>query len=299
MGYLDIDNLYKNTDILMFKECYAMEKIHGTSAHIHFKLGVIPSTSEQLMTVNFFAGGEKHANFVALFDESGLKAKAKELFPWPDTDVYIYGEAYGGKCQGMSNTYGKQLKFIVFDVRVGKSWLMVPQAESVAKSLGLEFVWYEKTCTDMESLDKVRMRFSEQAKRNGCGDDKMQEGIVLRPLIELTKNNGQRIIAKYKNDAFKEIRSPRPVGESLKVLEDANKIADEWVTEMRLTHVLDKFPNAGIEDTRKVIDATVDDVFKESKNEIVETADVRRSISRATAVMFKKRLQSRLKGENV
>jgi len=32
MGYLNIDNLYKAQEVLMFRECYAMEKIHGTSA---------------------------------------------------------------------------------------------------------------------------------------------------------------------------------------------------------------------------------------------------------------------------
>jgi hypothetical protein len=30
MGYLHIDNLYKSQDILLFKRCYALEKIHGT-----------------------------------------------------------------------------------------------------------------------------------------------------------------------------------------------------------------------------------------------------------------------------
>jgi len=34
MGYLSINNLYKDTDILLFKECYALEKIHGSSSHI-------------------------------------------------------------------------------------------------------------------------------------------------------------------------------------------------------------------------------------------------------------------------
>ena len=29
MGYQHIDNLYKNQSILMFRECYALEKIHG------------------------------------------------------------------------------------------------------------------------------------------------------------------------------------------------------------------------------------------------------------------------------
>ena len=51
MGYLHIDNLYKNQDILMFKECYAMEKIHGTSAHVSFK-----AVPDQQATVGFFSG---------------------------------------------------------------------------------------------------------------------------------------------------------------------------------------------------------------------------------------------------
>jgi hypothetical protein len=289
MGYLDIDNLYKNQDILMFKECYAMEKIHGTSAHILLKI------RNSVVEIIFFSGGEKHENFIKLFDKDAIEAKAKELFPWPETDVFIYGEAYGAKCQGMSATYGKELKFIVFDVRVGGSWLNVPSAEDVAKHFKLEFVWYDKVSTDIESLDKVRIRFSEQAKRNGCGDDKMQEGVVLRPLIELKKNNGERIIAKYKNDAFSETRSPRKVGELPQLLQDANKIADEWVTEMRLTHVLDAHPDANIENTKEIIEAMIADVLKESKDEIVNSTDVKRSISRATAVMFKRRLQMQLK----
>lgn len=34
MAYLHIENLYKARDIMLFRECYAMEKIHGTSAHV-------------------------------------------------------------------------------------------------------------------------------------------------------------------------------------------------------------------------------------------------------------------------
>lgn len=29
MGYMHINNLYKNQEILMFKECFALEKVHG------------------------------------------------------------------------------------------------------------------------------------------------------------------------------------------------------------------------------------------------------------------------------
>jgi hypothetical protein len=34
MGYAHINNLYKDQEILIFKHVWALEKIHGTSAHI-------------------------------------------------------------------------------------------------------------------------------------------------------------------------------------------------------------------------------------------------------------------------
>lgn len=295
MGYLHIDNLYRNQEIMMFKECWAMEKIHGTSAHIRIET---PTPLEDTK-ITFYSGGEKHENFIKLFNIDFLKEKSKEIFPWSDCTIFIYGEAYGGKQQAMSATYGKELKFIVFDVKIGHSWLDVPKAESIAKDLGLEFVWYTKTTTDIESLDRVRNRFSEQAKRNGCGDGKKQEGVVLRPLIELKKNNGERIIAKHKNDDFRETKTPRVVGEKSKVLEDANKIVDEYVTEMRLSHILGKFPEVKIEQIREILGLMIEDIEREAAGEIVLTKEAKSHISRKTAAMFKQRLQGKLYDEKI
>jgi hypothetical protein len=132
MGYLHIDNLYKNKEIFLFKECYALEKIDGTSAHISWKEGKL----------SFFSGGSKHENFIKLFHENLLIASFQELFG--EQEVVVFGEAYGGKLQGMSGTYGEELKFIVFDVKVGFCWLDVPKAENIAQKLGLEFVHYNK-----------------------------------------------------------------------------------------------------------------------------------------------------------
>ena len=60
MAYRHIDNLYKNQDILLFKECYASEKIHGTSAHVRW-------TEEG--GLSFFSGGEQHDRFMALLQQ--------------------------------------------------------------------------------------------------------------------------------------------------------------------------------------------------------------------------------------
>lgn len=286
MSYMHIDNLYKNKEILLFKKCYAMEKIHGTSAHISF------TVEEPNQGIKFFAGGEKHEKFLKLFDSEKLTKKFEEA--GLKYDVTIFGEAYGGKCQGMSETYGKELKFIAFEVRIGENFLPVPQAEAFVKSLELEFVHYEEIETDIDIIDKLCGADSVQAVRNGIGEGKLREGIVLRPLIEAKNTYGERIMSKHKNDTFSE-RAHQPKVKKkidLKVLEEAEKIADEWVTDMRLTHVLDKINDPSIENTGKVIKAMLEDVYREAKGEIVESNTAKKAITIRTARMFKTRLKS-------
>lgn len=284
MGYMHIENLYRPEarTILLFRECYALEKIHGTSAHIHWGGAV----------VGLFSGGEKAANFAALFDLDKLAAGFTEKFG--ANPVTIYGEAYGGKCQGMSSTYGKALKFVAFDVKVGDLWLKVPDAEQVVLSLGLEFVHYVKVATDLALLDAERDKPSTQAKRNGILEDKPSEGIVLRPLVELRTNNDERIIAKHKRADFQERATPPPIDSNqLVVLAQAEAIANEWVTDMRLTHVLDKLGNpASLSATGSVIAAMVEDVLREASGEIVDSKEARRAIGSRAAKLFKQKLQS-------
>jgi hypothetical protein len=289
VSYLDISNLYKSQDILLFKEAYALEKIHGTSASIIFENN----------TVRFFSGGEKHEKFVALFDAEFLLKTFQDNFEIDaDGEVVIYGEAYGGKMQAMSHTYGKDLKFIVFDVKVGHSWLNVPIAENVAKKFNLEFVHYEKIPTDLAAIDAQRDADSVQAIRNGVGPGKMREGVVLRPLIEVKKNNGERVICKHKRDEFKERQNvPRVVDtEKLAVMQEAEAIAEEWCVPMRLEHILQELPNAtGMEHTRDVIAAMIADVYKEAKGEIVESKEVSNAIGKKTSNLWKKRIQDSLR----
>lgn len=284
MGYLHIDNLYKNQEVMMFKEIYAMEKINGTSAHVKYSDG---------HGVSFSSGGSKHVTFVSLFDQEALQESFKKL---GCVEVVVYGEAYGGKTQGMRNTYGEKMKFVAFDVKIDGFWLSVPQAEDVAKTLGLEFVHYVKIPAELDAIDKERDAFSVQAMRNGVEGDKKREGVVLRPLIEVRKNNEDRIIAKHKNDEFKETKTPRKVDpERLKVLKEADEIAEEWVTEMRLTHVLDKLPHdINMESTVLVIKAMTEDVLREAEGEIVVSKEARKAIGKHAVMLFKKRIMNKL-----
>jgi len=283
MGYLSILNLYKDQTILMFKECYALEKIHGTSTHIKWNYAD--------KRITFASGGENYEKFISFFDKKLLLSKFIEHFP--DCNVVIYGEAYGGKLLHMSATYGIESRFIAFDININDMWLSVPKADNVAQKMGLEFVDYAKVSTDLAALDAERDKDSTQAIRNGMGAGKRREGVVLRPLIEVTLNNGDRIITKHKRDEFMETKTPRAVSpEKLKVLSDANEISDEWVTEMRLSHILDKLPkNLSIANMQLVIRAMIVDVLKESKSEIIESKEVIKSISQKTAILFKNRIK--------
>lgn len=287
MSYLKIPNLYKQQDILLFRECYALEKIDGTSTHISWNNG----------RLDFFSGGERHEKFVSLFNKEELVSKFTEQFGVEDTKVIVYGEAYGGKCQGMKDTYGPNLRFIAFDVLVEDYWLSVPRAEQVVLNLGLEFVDYVKIPTDLTIIDAQRDADSVQAVRNGMGIGHPREGVVLRPLIELTKNNGERIIAKHKGEAFAERRNtPKVVdGNKAVILTRAQEIADEWVVHMRLEHILQKHPEyIGMEHTRDLISAMVEDVYREAKGEIVESREVSAAIGRKTVELWKKHLKSKI-----
>lgn len=284
MGYLHINNLYKDQTILMFKRVFALEKIHGSSAHVRWDGS----------QVHFFSGGESHERFTKLFDKAFLVSKFTELFG--ATSVYVFGEVYGGKCQGMSATYGKDLKFAAFDVKVDDCWLSVPQAHDVATKLGIEFVHYKEVSTDIAELDAEKDADSEQAIRNGLGAGHKREGVVLRPLIEVTLNNGSRVIAKHKRDEFRETASPRPImpPEQLATLTEATKIADEWVTPMRLEHVLQKIPNHSMESMPQIIAAMREDVAREGAGEVVLTKAALNAIGKRTACLYKNKLKNSL-----
>ncbi len=301
MSYLHIQNLYKDPRILMMRECFALEKVHGSSAHIKFEVinrfeeGGFERTEK---VIKFFSGGCKHETFRALFPEDKWWI---DYFTEHDfDDITIYGEAYGGKCQGMSKTHGDKLRFIAFEVKVGDYWLSVPNAWEVATKAGLEFVPFKKIRCTVKVLDRERDRDSVVAERRGYGKQK-REGIVIRPLEELTFNNGARMIAKHKGEDFQERKTKQVVGgyNKLRVIMEANKIADEWVTKMRLNHVLDKLKylgecDIGMEVIGVVIKAMIEDIKREAEGEIAENKKVWTAVGRNTARLFKRYLQEKI-----
>lgn len=258
--------------------CYALEKIDGTSAHISWNNGQL----------GFFAGCASHSEFIKLFDLTKLEQFLKDT---GREKITIYGEAYGGKIQGMSETYGKQLRFVAFDVLFDDDfWLNVPQAERFVLNAGLEFVDYVEITTEIDQIEAQKLRDSSQAIRNGMGLGKMREGIVLRPLEEMKTSQGCRIIAKHRRDEFRETKTPRPLdANKIELLKEAQAIASEWVTVTRLNHITSKIPDYKMElkDIPMLIKSMTEDVIREAEGEIVDSPEVRKAIASETSRLVK------------
>jgi hypothetical protein len=215
------------------------------------------------------------------------------------SSIKIHGEGYGGKQQGMSKTYGNDLKFIVFDIFVtdtnnSSNFLDIPQAENIATQLGFEFVHYVKGPNTPEWIEEQANNESIQAIRNGMGHNKPREGIVIRPIFENCFPDETRAIVKHKNSEFWEIKSPRPLGEKIIVIEEADKIVDEWVTEQRFYHVIDRVlqnkhtKELEKRDIKQIMELMIEDVQRESEGEIIWSDLVGKKIRRMTGIMIKK-----------
>lgn len=282
MGFAHIENLYKCQDILLFKECYALEKVHGESAWIslHREKGM-----------EFFAGGASMVNFKAMFDEAKVRAHLESLGCEKAT---VFGEVHGGEIMGASNTYGKKMAFTAFDLCIDNLFLGVPQMEELLVQFGFEVIPYKRIPTTMEAIDAERDAPSIVAVRRGITETRPREGVVLRPLMELTKNNGERIIAKHKIEKHSERKTHQKVEDpsKLKVLEEANAIAEEWVTSNRLDHVLSKIKTPGGFEMRHiplVIKAMQEDVTREAAGEIIVSKEALNAISKKTVELIKAR----------
>jgi hypothetical protein len=298
VGYLHISNLHRDQRILRFPECYALEKIHGTSAHVAY-------TAED-DSLFFFHGGASAASFGECFPnkEELKKALWSVASEYGVQKVTVYGEAYGGSMHKMSLRYGPKLRFVAFDVMFGEKWLTVVEAHGVAFRLGLEFVHYTKIPTTIEAIDAERDAPSVQAQRNGVEGVQPREGVVLRPFVEVVgeKGDGDRLICKHKRPEANERATSEDVllarggalGDKQRALLAGQAAVDEFVTEERLSHVLDHLAATGvpaeIESTGKVISVMIEDVMREGAGELADTSATKAAIAKKTRTMFHTRL---------
>ncbi|HKX46197.1 MAG TPA: RNA ligase family protein [Planctomycetota bacterium] len=125
----------------------------------------------------------------------------------PGTDAVLYGEGYGAKIQKGGGRYlADRVGFILFDVRVGRWWLVREAVEEIAAKLAVPVVPIVGRGTLAEAVEFARVGFKSRAADDATLD---AEGLVMRPSVELSDRGGHRIITKIKARDFDEGAPPK------------------------------------------------------------------------------------------
>ena len=141
-----------------------------------------------------------------------LEEKLKELFSSYETEqifeqhfgekeVFLFGEGYGGKIQGVGNQYREDVDFILFDVMINGNYQPRENVESIAKTFGIDVVPIVLEGTLQKGVDYVKTNRKSFVARNGAEI----EGLVARPKLELQDRTGNRVIVKIKYRDFEPI----------------------------------------------------------------------------------------------
>ena len=120
----------------------------------------------------------------------------RTVFEGEYVSACLYGEGYGGRIQKAGPKYG-DVSFILFDVRVGRWWLQREDVEAIATELGIPVVPIVGTGTLPEMVEVVRDGMPSML------GDLESEGLIARPVVELSARNGQRVITKLKTRDFR------------------------------------------------------------------------------------------------
>lgn len=160
------------------------EKVDGTNIRVHWDGEAVTLGGR---TDNAQVPATLVANLAFLNDPDLWRS----AFPDAD-DVTVYGEGYGAKIQS-GGQYRPDQSLVVFDVLVGPWWLNEHAVEDVAGKLGLDVV------PEVGRFDLVTAW-----ERTTLGDYRSQwpdariEGLVGRPVVDLSNRRGERIMAKAK-----------------------------------------------------------------------------------------------------
>ncbi len=128
----------------------------------------------------------------------GTKNKKKFLEKFGEEgNVCFYGEGFGARIQKGGGNYIKDsVSFVLFDVKIGDTWLERKNVEDIAEYFRIEVVPILGVGTLLEAIEMTRKGF------NSKWGEFTSEGIVARPVIEMKNRLGERVITKIKHKDF-------------------------------------------------------------------------------------------------
>lgn len=135
----------------------------------------------------------------ACFGGDDTEQVFEQLFPPKEdgtlAEVTIYGEGIGPKIQKVGKLYGDQYRFLVFDIKVGNTYLehSNPFYQQIIKAFGVEEVPVLPDMTPNEAVEFVKSK-----PKSWINSNAQMEGVVLRPKVRLYGPNGSRLVVKVK-----------------------------------------------------------------------------------------------------
>jgi Rnl2 family RNA ligase len=252
-GIKDIEKVLSD-----FSNVIATEKIDGTQSRFGLVMGEFKVGSRNCLIGPNERVTDNHGFYAwAAQQEQNLRERYPNL-----GDIIIVGEWYGAGIQSKIK-YCEDKRFMVFDVCICGYWLSWDNVVDVATNLGYDVVpvLYEGPF-DKEAIRPLTIADSTVAARNGF-PGQTTEGVVIRTKNVYFDNQGERVVGKFKNPAFEELKSAKEGRTVAATPANVSEFVEEWVTDNRLDHVLGHLgdnPNIG-------------DILKEMSKDVQEEAD--------------------------
>jgi hypothetical protein len=255
--YPHIENLEEVPKIFELPEVIVTEKIHGSAMRVGWLDGVLRLGGRKLEFTDLRPDTKEGLGFISWVFDVGLDRRMKDAFT--GEDVILFGEWHGSGTpkkgwpqvqKGIRYVAGND--FRIFDVKVQGRYVAQDQIGSWGAKVGLKTMpRLYRGKPDQKVFDSFIDSMSRLGGENGIVDpENTMEGIVIRPPEPMWDESGNFVIAKYKIGKWAERASQQrhpfqPRKERI-ILPGAREFAEEFVTEIRLEHVLDQLREASI-----------------------------------------------------
>lgn len=190
-----IDGKFRNATVEFLRNCdwEFTEKVDGTNIRVHWdghkvefggrtdRATIPQDLLDRLETL--FGGYENEQIFEQKFG---------------DKEVFLFGEGYGHKIQGVGDQYREDVDFILFDVMINGYYQPRESVVDIANYFNIDVVPIVLTGTIQEGIDYVKTNRKSTIAKNGAE----LEGVVGRPKMEVFDRTGNRLIVKIKYRDF-------------------------------------------------------------------------------------------------
>lgn len=223
------------------------EKIHGSNLQLSF----IPHSDTELgrMVIgtrnNVLPGDDSFFGVRACLEN--YKTELDILQAWADAlgvIVRVYGEFFGGNIQKGVN-YGKDKRFLIFDMEQNGKWLSFVEMAGMLAGLGLDHMIVPVLGVVNGLEEALAFDPNRQSTLFETEERNIMEGVVIKLYdTVIVDGHGSPFVLKHKTQEFMDKKSakrvPREKTEWREEVEEARETFLEYLNETRVQSVISK-----------------------------------------------------------